>query len=164
MQHDQETFELDIRAVKRAEADLCISKNRDYGPFNIARAPGGPINGLAVRLHDKIARLAHLLETGADPEHESVQDTFMDIANYGSIGTMIVRGLWPGTDEEKDRQPVEESLPARFSVGDRVRAKAPGYAGVGEIVRPVALGDFHYTVEMDDGHRFNFKTDELELL
>ena len=83
---------------KIAEAGTLVSKHRDYGPYNIARAPGGPLVGLAVRLHDKVSRLAHLLESDVDPEHEALEDTLLDIANYGTIGQMVCRGEWPGVD------------------------------------------------------------------
>lgn len=90
-------FERD--AAERAEDNLQVlyQKHRDYGPKNIANAPGGPLNGLNVRLYDKLARLTHLLETGVDPENESLADTFLDIANYGLIGQMVIEGKWPGT-------------------------------------------------------------------
>ena len=34
-----------------------IRKHQDYGPYNIANAPGGAMNGLIVRMHDKMTRL-----------------------------------------------------------------------------------------------------------
>lgn len=186
MTHDPEQFELDIRAVKRAESDLCISKNNDYGPFNIARAPGGAINGLAVRLHDKIARLAHLLETGADPEHESVKDTFMDIANYGSIGTMVLEGLWPGVDdEEKETPQLKEPLarPAVFDyfddglfgqvpatdtplgVGDQVRVtdeRLRAYFGREGQISASGVSNWDWSVSFPEGLDASFYEHELE--
>lgn len=86
----------DLVAIKQYEHDVLISKHRDYGPRNIADSPGGALNGLRVRLHDKLARLYHLIESGADPEHESLADTALDIANYGTIMGMVLRGEWPG--------------------------------------------------------------------
>jgi hypothetical protein len=50
---------------------------------------------LAVRLHDKISRLSNLLENNIDPNNESIEDTFLDIANYGMIGLMIIKEKWP---------------------------------------------------------------------
>ena len=75
-------------------AELMISKNADYGPKNISEAPGGPINGLTVRLYDKVARLGNLTATGSTPKHESIRDTFLDIANYGIIGLLVLDGKW----------------------------------------------------------------------
>ena len=77
--------------------NLLISKHRDYGPRNIASAPGGPLNGLQVRIHDKLARIAHLLrkDGSAQPQHESLRDSFIDLANYALIGIMVIDGDWP---------------------------------------------------------------------
>lgn len=74
--------------------DLLLSKHRDYGPRNISDAPGGPINGLRVRMHDKLARINNLTDSGADPEHESLEDSFKDMANYAIIGLLVLRGKW----------------------------------------------------------------------
>jgi hypothetical protein len=74
--------------------DILISKHADYGPLNILNAPGGPYAGLAVRLHDKVARLANLTGTGQEPRHESIRDTFLDILNYGLIGILVLEDKW----------------------------------------------------------------------
>lgn len=76
-------------------AVLLLSKHHDYGPFNIARAPGGPLNGLKVRMHDKFARILHLTSESAEPEHESLRDSFVDLANYAIIGLLVLDGDWP---------------------------------------------------------------------
>ena len=95
-------FEIDVWTVKAEEAQLLIRKHHDYGPTNISRSPGGPLNGLAVRLWDKVARLFNLgvlipWQTGGDasPQNEPLRDTGMDIANYGTIVTLNVDGRWP---------------------------------------------------------------------
>lgn len=74
--------------------DLLISKHRDYGPKNISDSPGGPLNGLRVRMHDKLARINNLIENDADPEHESLEDSFKDMANYAVIGLLVLRDKW----------------------------------------------------------------------
>lgn len=75
--------------------DLLLSKHRDYGPTNISRAPGGALNGLRVRMHDKTARINHLIDSGATPENESLRDSFIDLANYAIIALMVIDGEWP---------------------------------------------------------------------
>lgn len=75
--------------------DLLISKHMDYGPKNIGQSPGGAINGLRVRMHDKLARINNLYEKDVDPEHESLQDSFKDMANYAIIGLLVLQGKWP---------------------------------------------------------------------
>jgi hypothetical protein len=74
---------------------ILVSKQTDYGPSNIANAPGGPLNGLRVRIYDKISRINNLIESGAQPENESLTDSFIDLANYAVIATMVLDGTWP---------------------------------------------------------------------
>jgi hypothetical protein len=92
---ENESFEAKVVTLFAEAADLLLRKHQDYGPSNIAGAPGGPLNGLRVRLYDKTARLNHLLDSGNEPEFETLIDTFMDIANYGLIGVLVQRGDWP---------------------------------------------------------------------
>jgi hypothetical protein len=87
-------FASHVQNVAEELVDLLISKHHDYGPANIAHSPGGPMNGLRVRLWDKLARLNNLVDTNADPEHESLEDTFKDMANYAIIGLLVLRGKW----------------------------------------------------------------------
>lgn len=76
--------------------NLLISKQMDYGPGNVNNAHGGPINGLLVRIGDKFERLKNLYKKdGIKPQHESIEDSFKDLANYGVIGLMVQRGVWP---------------------------------------------------------------------
>jgi len=75
-------------------SDLLLSKHKDYGPKNISQAPGSAINGLRVRMHDKLARINNLIDSGANPEHESLEDSFKDMANYAIIGLLVLRKQW----------------------------------------------------------------------
>jgi hypothetical protein len=74
---------------------VLVKKQTDYGPKNIALAPGGPLNGLRVRMHDKLSRINHLIDSGATPENESLRDSFLDLANYSIIAMMVLDGNWP---------------------------------------------------------------------
>jgi hypothetical protein len=74
---------------------LLLQKHEDYGPTNISNAPGGPLNGLRVRIHDKSARINHLLDSGVEPKNESLRDSFLDMANYAIIALMVIDGDWP---------------------------------------------------------------------
>ena len=83
---------------------IMVKKHQDYGPMNIAGAPGGPMNGLRVRMYDKLARLNNLVDSGDTPNYESIEDTFLDLANYAIIGLLVQRGQWeglPDLDEAK---------------------------------------------------------------
>jgi hypothetical protein len=87
-------LEVNLSNLSRELNELLLSKHKDYGPKNISQAPGGPINGLRVRMHDKLARINNLIDSGASPEHESLEDSFKDMANYAIIGLLVLRGKW----------------------------------------------------------------------
>jgi hypothetical protein len=87
-------FEQALSDTSNELLELLISKHKDYGPKNISDSPGGPINGLRVRMHDKLARINNLVDSGATPEHESLEDSFKDMANYAIIGLLVLRGKW----------------------------------------------------------------------
>ena len=57
-----EKFEQDILQIFNEASLLLLSKHKDYGPTNIANAPGGALNGLRMRMHDKTARINHLID------------------------------------------------------------------------------------------------------
>lgn len=88
-------FESDLAGIVEDLEILLLSKHQDYGPKNISQSPGGPLNGLRVRMWDKLARINNLIESGAKPEHESLQDSFKDMANYAIIGLLVLEGKWP---------------------------------------------------------------------
>jgi hypothetical protein len=90
-----QTFDATVQKYFDENAKLLLSKHRDYGPTNISHAPGGPINGLRVRMHDKLARINHLTDSGSTPEHEALRDSFIDLANYAMIGLLVLDGEWP---------------------------------------------------------------------
>lgn len=85
----------DAHAITYELLEILYKKHEDYGPMNIAGAPGGPMNGLRVRMYDKLARLAHLGDSDT-PNYESVEDTLIDLANYAIIGLLVQRGQWEG--------------------------------------------------------------------
>lgn len=75
--------------------DTLLTKHRDYGAKNISAAPGGALNGLRVRMHDKLARINNLVEKGEAVQHESLRDSFLDLANYAVIGMLVLDEAWP---------------------------------------------------------------------
>lgn len=87
-------FEYEVGKTFQELLDLLLSKHKDYGPKNISEAPGGAINGLRVRMHDKLARINNLYDSNKNPNHESLEDSFKDMANYAIIGLLVLRGKW----------------------------------------------------------------------
>ena len=87
----EDSLSLSLYNLADELTELLISKHKDYGPKNISDAPGGALNGLRVRMHDKLARINNLVDSGASPEHESLEDSFKDMANYAIIGLLVLR-------------------------------------------------------------------------
>lgn len=71
--------------------EIFDTKQSDYGPENITRT--GEF-GVVVRASDKVERLLHLLGNGKEPNHETIEDSWKDLANYAVIGLMVHRGVW----------------------------------------------------------------------
>ena len=87
------TFEQALDVVLGELRELMISKQQDYGPGNIT-AFGE--YGVLVRASDKFERLKNLLAPGSttEPQHESIDDSWKDWANYGIIALLLRRNLW----------------------------------------------------------------------
>ena len=93
----------EFKNIQNEMYQMFARKHMDYGLNNIAL--GGDLNnkedkkfsltGLAIRLTDKISRLKNLLINGKSfVKAESMEDTFIDIANYGIIGLLVGRNKW----------------------------------------------------------------------
>ena len=95
-----ETFEDKVLQTFDEARALLLSKHKDYGPLNVANAPGGALNGLRVRMHDKTARINHLIDNAKykNPQHESLRDSFIDLLNYSAIALLVIDGNWPGIE------------------------------------------------------------------
>jgi len=94
--HKQVQFVADMWEVLDSAGNLLIKKHEAYGPKNISQAPGGPENGLSVRMWDKMARLNHILENpNVDVNDESLDDTLRDLLNYCAIFIMVRKNQWP---------------------------------------------------------------------
>ena len=94
----------EFKQIQQEMYKMFAAKHMDYGLNNIAL--GGDIvnnsddkqfslTGLCIRLTDKISRLKNLLINGRSfVEGEGMEDTFIDIANYGIIGLLVGRDKW----------------------------------------------------------------------
>ena len=93
----------DAETITQHLLQTLYKKHEDYGPMNISGAPGGAMNGLRVRMYDKLARLNNLIDTNNDtPNYESIEDTLLDLANYAIIGLLVQRGQWAGIRAENE--------------------------------------------------------------
>ena len=93
----------EFKNIQSEMYEMFARKHMDYGLNNIAL--GGDLTdesdkkfsltGLCIRLTDKISRLKNLLINGKNyVRGEGVEDTFIDIANYGIIGMLVGRDKW----------------------------------------------------------------------
>ena len=94
----------EFQNIQEEMYELFAKKMMDYGLNNITL--GGDIvnnsddkkfslTGLVIRLTDKISRLRNLVVSGKNyVKDEGMEDTFIDIANYGVIGMMVGRNRW----------------------------------------------------------------------
>jgi len=87
-------FEEAVQQKFQHAKHVLLSKHKDYGPTNISLSPGGPLNGLRVRMHDKMARINHLIDSKQKPEYESLKDSFLDLANYAIIAMLVLDDEW----------------------------------------------------------------------
>ena len=100
-QQIESELETNVNAIIARLKEVLLKKHQDYGPLNIAHAPGGPINGLRVRMYDQLARINNLYEKGGDtPNYESLEDSFIDLANYAIIGILVQNGQWSGIPDK----------------------------------------------------------------
>lgn len=84
-----------VWSVLDTAGNLLIRKQQDYGPKGIAHSPGGALNGLRVRMWDKVARINNLLDSNVHPSNESLRDSFIDLLNYSAIAIMVLDKKWP---------------------------------------------------------------------
>ena len=128
-------FEESVFDVYNTAMLLLLKKHKDYGPTNISKSPGGPLNGLRVRMWDKTARLNHLLDNDATPENESLRDTFVDLLNYSAIALLVLDGKWPETDT-----PTTHS---EFTIGDNSSIRE-------QIAKQIEKDDFWESTELNE--------------
>ena len=103
-EHEYPELSDEFKQIQKEMYEMFARKHMDYGLNNIAL--GGDIlnskadkafslTGLAIRLTDKISRLKNLLINGRSfVKGEGMEDTFLDIANYGIIGLLVGRNKW----------------------------------------------------------------------
>lgn len=96
------SFNEEVHKAAKEVADLVIRKQRDYGPKNIMNSVVSPELSIAVRLNDKLARLANLVQSGKTAENESLKDTADDIIGYGLVLKLVLEGNFLLPLEEKD--------------------------------------------------------------
>jgi len=92
----KERLKVALEAVK-----LFDKKQHDYGSRNIAFSDSKDLNaiGVTIRLNDKIQRMLNLSMKKIEGKEsavkdESLEDTAIDICNYGAILMMLLKNRW----------------------------------------------------------------------
>jgi hypothetical protein len=90
--------------VATQQVELIMKKTLDYGVDNISMGSDLrniedrdlAMKGAWFRMQDKMQRLKNLVVVGKKSEvkDESVEDTYMDLINYGIISRLVKKGLW----------------------------------------------------------------------
>jgi hypothetical protein len=88
----QSTFDEEALKLGKELAELVIRKQRDYGKGNIMNNIYPAEVVLGTRLSEKLNRFKNLVESGAEPENESLIDTVDDIVGLGLVLRMYLDG------------------------------------------------------------------------
>ncbi len=104
MEEEWPQMTAEFRRLQRAQYELFLFKQHDYGPGNISvgtqlQTPEEinlSLTGLWFRMNDKIQRLKTLLMGGrkAAVNGEPMEDAFLDVSNYGIMATIVKNGKW----------------------------------------------------------------------
>lgn len=95
----KEQQELILEGFQRQMRELLLSKGDDYSQEEdrlsnfktTANIIGStPEKNCLVFMATKVARLGALLQSNQNPNHESIVDTLIDLANYSALMAMIL--------------------------------------------------------------------------
>ena len=93
----------EFKKIHQEQYNLFVMKQLDYGPTNIGMGKSHVEKpkdieistlGLVTRMNDKVSRLMNLILNKKKPNNESVEDTLIDLANYGIMGLIVRRKKW----------------------------------------------------------------------
>lgn len=93
----------EFRKIQAEQYDLFAKKQLDYGPSNIGMGKTQlekpkdieiSTLGLITRMNDKVSRLMNLILNKKNPNNESIEDSLIDLANYGIMGLIVRRKKW----------------------------------------------------------------------
>ena len=89
-----------FKDVTQVMLELFSVKQSCYGPGNISMGGNKELAllALSIRMNDKVQRLLNILHdrNGDNPmeNSESIEDTFMDLANYALIAQLVKEKIW----------------------------------------------------------------------
>ena len=99
-----------FKEIQKEQYELFCKKQMDYGPKNISVGTDLKsdadvklsLTGLWFRMNDKIQRLKNLLMSGQKANNEPLEDSYLDVSNYGIMATIVNNNKW-GKQDDKSR-------------------------------------------------------------
>jgi hypothetical protein len=76
-------------------------------------------------MHGKMIRAQSLLESNANPNFESLEDTYKDLINYASFAVAYLRGKMEGQDPARDifNKPIPQITQANYRYDEDLNRK-----------------------------------------
>ena len=92
----------EFKRLQQEQYELFCKKQMDYGPSNISVGTNliteeevkMSLTGLWFRMNDKIQRIKNLLMNNQKINNEPLEDSFLDVSNYGIMATIVKNGKW----------------------------------------------------------------------
>ena len=102
MEEEWPEMTIEFKRLQQVQYELFLHKQHDYGPGNIAVGTQLQtqdeihlsLTGLWFRMNDKIQRIKNLLMSGREINNEPLEDSYLDVSNYGIMATIVGRGKW----------------------------------------------------------------------
>ena len=92
----------EFRRLQQEQYRVFCEKQMDYGPGNISVGTNleteeevkMSLTGLWFRMNDKIQRMKTLLMSNQNANNEPLEDSFLDVSNYGIMSTIVNNKKW----------------------------------------------------------------------
>jgi len=92
----------EFRRLQMEQYRVFCEKQMDYGPGNISVGTNletdeevkMSLTGLWFRMNDKIQRMKTLLMSNQNANNEPLEDSFLDVSNYGIMSTIVSNKKW----------------------------------------------------------------------
>tara|TARA_Y100001973_G_scaffold90184_1_gene137445 strand:- start:998 stop:1333 length:336 start_codon:yes stop_codon:yes gene_type:complete len=92
----------EFKRLQKQQYQVFCEKQMDYGPTNISVGTNLEtddevklsLTGLWFRMNDKIQRMKNLLMNNQKANNEPLEDSFLDVSNYGIMSTIVNKKKW----------------------------------------------------------------------
>ena len=92
----------EFKRLQKQQYQVFCEKQMDYGPTNISVGTSLEtdeevklsLTGLWFRMNDKIQRMKNLLMNNQKANNEPLEDSFLDVSNYGIMATIVNNKKW----------------------------------------------------------------------